>query len=101
MSKRRPISVSDHALVRWLQRVEGLDVEALRDQIAASAAVGVAYGARIVVVSGGKLILDEPGESVVTVLRPDHVRRQEAGICEISVFDEISSRRRPKRGRRR
>ncbi len=100
MRKRPPIAVSDHAVVRWFERVEGRDIEALREQIAASAAVGVAHGARIVVVSGGKLILDELGQTVITVLRPDHVRLQERGRCVVTTSGEIASRRRPK-GRRR
>lgn len=100
MTKRRPAGpiVTDHAIVRWLERVEGLDVVALREQIARSAAVGLAFGSRIVVVSGGKLILE--GATVVTVLRPAHTRREHLGEIEIEIAGDIASRRRPK-GRRR
>ena len=100
MTKHRAptVSVTDHAIVRWLERVEGLDVATLREQIARSAAVGLAFGSRIVVVSGGKLILE--GETVVTVLRPAHTRREHLGEIEVSIAGEIASRRRPK-GRRR
>ncbi len=99
MTKRRlPISVSDHAVLRWLERVEGLDIAGLREQIARSAAVGLAYGSRVVVVSGGKIILE--GETVVTVLRPQHARRDLLGEIEISISGDIASRRKPK-GRRR
>ncbi len=100
MTKRRAptVSVTDHAIVRWLERVERLDVEGLREQIARSAAVGLAYGASVVVVCGGKIILE--GETVVTVLRPAHVRRDELGKVEVSIAGEIASRRRPKGSRR-
>ncbi len=98
MTKRRStVLVSDHAVLRWLERVEGLDIAALRNQIAASAAVGLAYGSRVVVVAGGKLILE--GETVVTVLRPQHVRSELIGEIEISICGDIASRRRPKRRR--
>ena len=44
---REPMIVSDHALVRWLERVEGYDVEALRakmsDAVRAADPVGDAY----------------------------------------------------------
>lgn len=98
MSKRRPdlptVSVSDHAVLRWLERIEGVDIDGLRARIARSAEVGVAFGAGVVVVSGGKLILE--GDVVVTVLRPRHVRRQELGRFEISIDGDIAPRRRPK-----
>lgn len=33
--KRRPFNVTDHALVRYLERVKGMDMDALREEIAA------------------------------------------------------------------
>jgi len=98
MTRRTPISVTDHAVVRWLERVEGFDVAALRRQIAASAAVGLAHGAAIVVVAGGKLILD--GDVVVTVLRPTQVSSAEIGRLQIEIAAEIEIYRRAKRRRR-
>ena len=96
--RRRPtVAVTDHAVLRWLERVERVDIAGLRAQIAASAEVGVAFGAAIVVVSGGKLVLE--GETVVTVLRPQHVRRAELGELEISIDGDIASRRKAKRRR--
>ncbi len=99
MKNRRPtVQVTDHAVLRWLERVAGFDITALRDQIAASAEVGIHYGARTVVVSGGKLVLE--GEAVVTVLRPSQIRASEIGTCQISVSGEIEIYRRRKRERR-
>lgn len=41
-----PVStVTDHALIRYLDRVMGLDVEAVRDRLAADAAPAIAAGA--------------------------------------------------------
>jgi len=100
MTERRPTAaVSDHALLRWLERVEGLDIADLRARIARSAEVGLAYGASIVVVAGGKLILE--GDVVVTVLRPHHTRRQELGKIAIEIDGDIAARRRRAKRRRR
>lgn len=66
---RRPIPVTDHALIRWLERVEGLDIAALRVEIGRSGAVGVEFGATFVVVPGGKLVVAEG--RVVTVYPRD------------------------------
>lgn len=98
MSRRPTVMVTDHAVVRWLERVAGFDITALRNQIAASAEIGLAHGAKTVVVSGGKLVLE--GEAVVTVLRPYQIRSYEIGHLEISISDEIEIYRRAKRRRR-
>ncbi|WP_020179665.1 hypothetical protein [Methylopila sp. M107] len=52
--------VSDHAVLRFLERIYGVDVEAVRDQIRASTARGVEAG----------VILDDGTFSVVVA----HVR---------------------------
>lgn len=98
MKKRSSVNVTDHAVVCWLERVAGFDVVALRAQIAASAEVGIAYGAKAVVVSGGKLVLD--GKSVVTVVRPHDYHLLPVGELEISIAGEIEIYRRRKRERR-
>lgn len=96
--KKRAVKVTDHAVVRWLERVAGFDIVTLRAQIATSAEVGLAYGAKAVVVSGGKLVLD--GASVVTVVRPHDYRLLPEGEIEISIPHEIEIYRRRKRERR-
>lgn len=71
MTDRRapPIAVTDHAIIRWLERVERWDIAELRAYLARAARVGVDLGAEVVVVPRGKLILS--ADRVVTVLRAD------------------------------
>lgn len=61
---RYPI-VSDHALLRFLERRHGLDVEAIRADIRSLVETGVRYGASGVIADGIKFILRD--ETVVTV----------------------------------
>lgn len=100
--KRLPIPVTDHAVLRWLERVEGLDIETLRAAIGRSGAVGAAFGARIVVVSGGKLVVVDG--KVVTVL-PRDAMESRLGAVEsaepVVSLQAITPRRRSKRRRRR
>jgi hypothetical protein len=69
----RPMHVTDHALIRWLERVEGLDVEALRQRIAARAARCHAAATQMsvnpdYVVKGDGIRLVVRGAVIVTVL---------------------------------
>lgn len=98
MSKRRTIiPVSDNAVLRWLERVERVDVEGLRDQLSRSAEVGLAYGAGAVVVSGGKLILKD-GVVATVIRREDHPNYLN-GVLIAEIDGDVGSRRRPKRRR--
>lgn len=58
--------VSDHAVLRFLERECGLDVESLRGAIAAVTERGSALGAPIVKVGGARFVLVDG--VVVTVL---------------------------------
>jgi hypothetical protein len=60
------IIVTDHALIRYLERAHGLDVLHFRKHIAALATNGVKAGASGVTVEGVKLVLQ--GNTVTTVL---------------------------------
>jgi hypothetical protein len=51
--------VTDHALLRYLERALGMDLEALRREIARAAAKGVAHGAPVVIFGGGKLVIHD------------------------------------------
>lgn len=42
------VDVSDHAVLRWLERVHGIDVAAIRAMIGGDVAAGAAYGASAV-----------------------------------------------------
>lgn len=95
MTKRPAIAVSDHAVLRWLERVEGLDVADLRLRLAASAEIGQAYGADRVIIGAGKLVIEDG--TVVTVLRRGHHRTCDLGRLEAEIPGDIIARRRPKR----
>lgn len=71
--KKPLIPVSDHAVIRYLERVQGVDVEAIRAEIGRVCQSGVEYpGASGVVVGGFRFKIKEG--VVTTVLdasRPD------------------------------
>jgi hypothetical protein len=77
--------VSDHAILRFLERECGLDVEGLRDQLAEVTARGIAAGAPIVKWGGARFLIS--GGVVVTVLprgqrpRLAHLKRAMRGRC--------------------
>jgi len=42
-----PLQVSDHAVVRWIERVHGIDMDAIRSRIVAEMGKAVAMGKRV------------------------------------------------------
>lgn len=60
--------VSDHAVLRYLERAHGVPVDAIRTALATSAAIGVAHGAPVVVLDRVRLVIIDG--RVVTAL--DH-----------------------------
>lgn len=69
------IRVSDHAVLRYLERAHGLDVAAVRAHLAGLAVTGARLGAAGVIVEKVKLVLvpDEHGpvdRTVVTTVIP-------------------------------
>lgn len=60
------IEVTDHALVRWLERVKGIDTQVFRDEIARTVEDAVKAGATKVVIAGNTYVLD--GRKVCTVI---------------------------------
>ncbi len=65
------LHVTDHAILRYLERAHGLDVEAVRRHIASRCATGAELRATTVIVERVKFVLaDRGGElTVVTVLK--------------------------------
>tara|TARA_R110000868_G_scaffold314417_1_gene575370 strand:- start:20442 stop:20711 length:270 start_codon:yes stop_codon:yes gene_type:complete len=61
--------ITDHALVRYLERVMGLDMNGVRAEIAARVGDGVRLGASAVVSGGFKYTLDSHR---VTTVMPSH-----------------------------
>ena len=69
MTKRAP--VTDHALLRWLDRVYGLDLDSIRDQIATPAIrSAILAGAAAITIDGFTYVLQD--RQVVTVHRAKH-----------------------------
>lgn len=68
MSRR--VLVSDHAVLRYLERVGGFEIEALRQQIADRLEPAASTGAESVVIDGFRYVLrsDSGGPVVTTVL---------------------------------
>ena len=65
--------VTDHALIRYLERVVGIDVEVHRRAVAALVGVAVAHGAGALVHDGHRYCLSK---AFVTTVKP--VRRDPA-----------------------
>ena len=64
--KPRVNPVTDHAVIRYLERVYGVDVQGLRERIAASTLVARAAGAASVQVKGVRYVIGRDGR-VITV----------------------------------
>lgn len=63
--KRTEIRVTDHAVVRYLERVEGMDIDALRNVIGHKVAEGIEQGACSVIVDGYRYFISD--QSVVSI----------------------------------
>ena len=61
------VRVTDHAVLRYLERAHGLDVDAVRRHIAYRCATGVDLGAISVTIEGVKFVLVET--AVVTTVK--------------------------------
>ena len=71
--KKRKVIVSEHAFLRYLERVGGFDIEGLRRQIAAQLRPSVDLGARGVVIGGHSFIIDytpDDSRAIVTTVLP-------------------------------
>lgn len=80
---KRRIIVSDHAVLRYLERIVGLDLEQIRAKLASEIAAAAATGARTVTSAGTTFVFEKTQSGdicVVTVLtqkmrRATHHRR--------------------------
>jgi len=63
--KKPPIHASDHAIVRYLERVLGLDLNPVRAEISERVEGGVEHGASGVITGGYRFVLQ--GRTVVTI----------------------------------
>lgn len=78
-----PFKVSDHAVVRWLERVQGFDIEAVRAEIVARVAAAQAEGAALcdaqgasVEIAGGGLVFVVTHDRTVATLYPSEQRER-------------------------
>lgn len=62
-----PLHVTDHAILRYLERAHGLDVEAVRRHIAERCATGAELRAASVIVERVKFVLADRGSKTVVV----------------------------------
>lgn len=74
MMDAEPVMVSDHAVVRWLERVLLVDIEAVRKEIARLAAPHVGSRKTVTAAPGIELLID--GHMVVTAM-PDKPKKVE------------------------
>jgi len=72
------IRVSDHAVLRWLERGCGVDVEEIRRTIAACCARGIESGAPVIIVGDVKFVIVD--DAVVTALsKTMRAKRKKSG----------------------
>lgn len=72
---RRPdIDVTDHAVVRWIERVGGIDIGELRRTIAAEVRPYINAGAYSAAVAGVRFVLDPRTRAVITVMTEGEMR---------------------------
>lgn len=68
--------ITDHAVLRYLERAYGLDVPAVRAEMDSPALVAAeAFGANIILAKGGVRLVLRSGR-VTTVLPPRYIRRE-------------------------
>ncbi|EGJ20098.1 hypothetical protein RSWS8N_18099 [Cereibacter sphaeroides WS8N] len=83
--KRPGLIITDHSIVRYLERVGGFDLDRLRREIAQRLQAAADAGAAAVVIEGHAYVIrhDDPrGPAVTTVLpvRPDLPRHVQDGL---------------------
>ena len=72
--KKPRLSVSDHAIVRYLERVGGFDIAGLRAQIARRCEAGHSVGASSVIIDGFAFLIGEG--QVITVVDAASMRKR-------------------------
>lgn len=66
--------ITDHAIVRYLERVGGFDIDGLRKQIALRCEAGASIGATSVIVEGFAFLIGDG--QVITVVDADSMRKR-------------------------
>ena len=63
--KHLPLRVSDHAVLRYLERVGGFEIEALRAQIAARVGKNVLPGVSSMTIDGHQFLFQQSADALV------------------------------------
>lgn len=91
--------VTDHALLRYLERAQGFNLEALRRELARAAAKAIAHGAPVAIYGGGKLVIEN--NVVRTVLPREATSAGGRRAFELEIRGEPRALRQRKHRRRR
>ena len=81
-----PVSVTDHAVLRWIERVHGIDIDIIRAFIADATREAINAGATGVQVDGYLYVLSPDNRSVVTVLSPEQRKSRYPGALGRHIF---------------
>lgn len=95
---KRPVIVTDHAVVRYFERVLGFDADAVREEIKRTAAAGVAAGARSVAKDGFVYMLKPDGTVTTIVEAGSPVQARMSANCRRGREHRLKDRSR-RRGR--
>lgn len=76
------VGVSDHAVLRYLERVGGFEIEKLRSEISAAVAARWMTGVPFVTINGARFVVREedgqrPVVATVMLVKPPKRQRQE------------------------
>ena len=69
------VNVTDHALVRWLERIEGLDIDYIREDIAEKVSDAIDRGYEQCVKGDAVFVLDTATKTVITVFQKRSARK--------------------------
>ncbi len=75
MTKQPSVRVSDHAVLRYLERVRGFEIESLRQNIAKRCESAASAGASSITIDGVVLLIED-GVVITTVQRKEGQSRR-------------------------
>lgn len=67
MMASKPTQITDHAVLRFLERAYGLDTDSVREEMSHGLAAAVDFGAPTIICHGVRLVIVD-GRRVVTAL---------------------------------
>lgn len=85
--KKPLIRVSDHAVLRWLERVKGMDIEAIRSEIGQRVDLALEHPGASGVVSGG-YVYKLRGDVVTTIMPQSQRDKRTGGTARKGFLDD-------------